>query len=95
MYNKSLGITREMFIDFCSKYYSSPLDINSFEWDESDGVDANCLQKFCEKYDISHYCYDICLYQCVIKHISKNRNYKSLCYYSINGHMYLIKDKSI
>ncbi len=57
MYEKSLGITREMFIDFCSKYYTSPLDINSFEWDESGGVDANCLQTFCEKYDVSHYCY--------------------------------------
>ena len=31
MYNKSLGITREMFINFCSKYYTSPLDINPFE----------------------------------------------------------------
>ncbi len=46
MYNKSLGITREMFIDFCSKYYTSPLDVKPVEWDERDGVDANCLRKF-------------------------------------------------
>ena len=48
MYNKSLGITRETFIDFCSKYYTSSLDVKPNEWDERDGVDANCLQKFYE-----------------------------------------------
>ena len=28
-------------------------------WNEMDGIDANCLQTFCEINDISHYCYDV------------------------------------
>ena len=98
LYNKSLRITREQFIKFVAKYYnhSNPLDfgLNSTIWCEEDGVDSKCLQAFCEYYDISHYCYDV-TNQCVLKHISKNRNYESLCYFCINDHMYLIKDKEM
>ena len=64
------------------------------QWDEKDGIDAKCLQSFCEYYDISQYCYDVSN-QCVIKNISKNRNNESLCYFCINEHMYLINDSKI
>ena len=99
MYGKSLKITREQFIKFCSKYYQdnvSSLDfgLNVEEWDEMDGIDAKCLQTFCEKNDISHYCYDV-TNQVVIKNVSKNRNHQSLCYFCINEHMYLIKDEKL
>ena len=85
MYGKSLKITREQFIKFCLKYYGnniSPLDfgLNIEVWEEKDGIDAQCLQSFCEKNDISHYCYDV-TNQCVIKNVSKNRNHQSLCYF--------------
>ena len=63
-------------------------------WNEKDGIDAQCLQSFCEKNDISHYCYDV-TNQCVIKNVSKNRNHQSLCYFCINEHMYLIKDETL
>ena len=64
MYGKSLKINREQFIKFCSKYYQDNVSSLDFgldveEWDEMDGIDAKCLQTFCEKNDISHYCYDV------------------------------------
>ena len=99
MYGKSLHITREQFIKFCSKYYNNNVSLLDYgleveQWDEKDGIDAKCLQSFCEYYDISHYCYDVSN-QCVIKNISKNRNNESLCYFCINEHMYLINDNKI
>ena len=64
MYVKSLHITREQFIKFCSNYYNNNISLLDYEldvqkWDEKDGIDAKCLQSFCEYYDISHYCYDV------------------------------------
>ena len=49
---------------------------------------------FCRHYDISHYVYDI-NDKCFMKYVSKNRNYDALCYYAMNNHMYLIKDKTL
>ena len=99
MYGKSLSLTREQFIKFCSKYYENNISSLDFgldveEWVEIDGIDAKCLQTFCEKNDISHYCYDV-TNQVVIKNVSKNRNHQSLCYFCINEHMYLIKDEKL
>ena len=99
MYGKSLKITREQFIKFCSKYYENNISALDFGldvegWAEIDGIDAKCLQSFCEKNDISHYCYDV-TNQVVIKNVSKNRNHQSLCYFCINEHMYLIKDEKL
>jgi hypothetical protein len=96
MYGNKLKMSRALFIDLIRDYYSnnaSPLDhgTTSDEWVESDGVCPKALQYICEKYDIGHYCYDV-TNNCVMKHISKNRNYETLCYFCINDHMYLIKD---
>ena len=99
MYHDSLHITRESFINFCRKYYKKNVsaldfDLDIKEWDEKDGVDAKCLQSFCEYYDISHYCYDVTK-QCVLKNISKSGNHKALFYFCINDHMYLIRDRDM
>ena len=53
-YGKSLKINREQFIKFCSKYYQDNVSSLDFgldveEWDEMGGIDAKCLQTFCEK----------------------------------------------
>ena len=99
MYHKTLHITRESFINFCKKYYkqnASPLDfdLDVQEWSEEDGIDSNCIQSFCQYYDISHYCYDI-TNSCVLKYVSKSQNHEALFYFCINEHMYLVRDKDI
>ncbi len=30
-----------------------------------------------------------------MKYVHKNRNYPAMCYYAMNNHMYLIKDKEL
>ena len=49
---------------------------------------------FCKKYGISHYAYDINKV-CFMKYVHKNQNHRALCYYAMNNHMYLVKDKSL
>jgi energy-coupling factor transporter ATP-binding protein EcfA2 len=97
-------ISEELFIKMCHEYYnkidkveySSPLDygIDSDKWDVSDGVSPSCLQWFCQQKNISHYAYDV-FNNCFIKNVSTNRNYKALCYFAINEHMYLVTDKTL
>ena len=57
-------------------------------WQPKDGVSSSCLQYICEKYNISHYAYDV-VNKCFLKHITTHRNYPALCYYAINNHQYL------
>ena len=50
------------------------------------------IEFFCRKYGISHYAYDI-HNKCFMKYVHTNRNHNVLCYYAMNNHMYLVKDK--
>jgi 5-methylcytosine-specific restriction endonuclease McrA len=93
------NLTRESLLQDIEKYFNpcSALDAGistSKSWTIQDGVTPSCIETICKKYDISHYAYDI-LSQCFMKHISKSKNYPALCYYAINNHMYLIKDKDL
>ena len=110
MYGNKLHITRNDLIERISNFYNQKYyniwselafhynaldyDNDNDEWTIEDGVDAECLQNICQFYDISHYCYDV-TNQCVLKYVSKSRNNESLCYFCINEHMYLIKDKDL
>jgi hypothetical protein len=49
---------------------------------------------FCRKYGISHYAYDINK-KCFMKYVHKNQNQRALCYYAMNNHMYLVKNKKM
>jgi 5-methylcytosine-specific restriction enzyme A len=87
MYGEELKLTRDKFIDLCKEYYNN----KNQPWYLEHGITPQCVNSICEKYDITHYCLDVHK-SIIIKNISKNRNYKSLIYFSVNNHMYLIMD---
>jgi len=87
MYGEELKLTRDKFIDMCKEYYNNKNQC----WSVEHGITPQCVNSICEKYDITHYCLDVHK-SIIIKNISKNRNYKSLIYFSVNNHMYLIMD---
>ena len=72
-------------------------DDNDYDVDGYNIKDAftpKFVDYFCRHYDISHYVYDI-NDKCFMKYVSKSRNFDALCYYAMNNHMYLIKDKKL
>ena len=93
-----LNLSRHELITLCERFYnpSSGLDDNDDEikWTIEDGVSPKCINKLCQKFDITHYAHDA-QQKCFMKHVSRNRNHKALVYYAIDNHMYLIKDKSL
>lgn len=102
--NDKFSVTEKKFIEDC-KYYYSNVDTIEYskneldfgidnQWSPEDGVSPACVQWWCEKYDVSHYAFDISNF-CFSKHVAKNRNKKSLCYFCINDHMYLVTDKDM
>jgi len=50
------------------------------------------LSHVCEIFDISLYAFDV-TNKCFHRHLSKNRNYPPLVYYTVNNHMYWISDR--
>ena len=52
------------------------------------------IDYFCKLYGISHYAYDINK-TCFMKYVHKSRNHRALCYYAMNNHMYLVKNKDL
>jgi hypothetical protein len=72
MYGEDLKITRENFIDMYQDYYK---EYNN-NWTVENDISRRCINSICEKYDITHYVFDISK-KCSIKHISKNRNHKA------------------
>lgn len=98
LYGNKLKITREQLINIISDYYNTPsgLDtgLNIEKWKIEDGVDPLCIQHICQKFDLSHYGFDVSK-NCFIKNISKSHNYEGLYYFAINEHMYLVKDSTL
>jgi hypothetical protein len=56
------------------------------------GVAPWMIQKRCQEVGITHYCLDI-QEKTLLKNITNNRNYSSICYVTHDNHMYLITDK--
>jgi hypothetical protein len=72
------------------KTYESPQDKPVYNIDNA--FTPAFIDFFCRKYGISHYAYDINK-TCFMKYVHKNQNHRALCYYAMNNHMYLVKDK--
>jgi len=90
MYGEELKITRDNFTCLVKEYYKQ-FNIN---WTVDDGISPRCVNSICEKYDISHYAFDISK-KCFVKNISKNKNHKALIYFAVNNHMYLILEGAV
>jgi len=88
MYGKELKLSRDKFIDLCKEHYKNKNEC----WILEHGISPQCVNTICEKYDITHYCFDVNK-NIIIKHVGKNRNHKALIYFSVNNHMYLILDE--
>ena len=55
MYGEALGITRKYFKCLVKEYYKQ-YNIN---WTVEDSISPRCVNSICDKYDISHYVFDI------------------------------------
>jgi hypothetical protein len=79
------------YIDYI-KSYVSPSDKLVYNIDNA--FTPAFIDYFCKKFGISHYAYDINKV-CFMKYVHKNQNHRALCYYAMNNHMYLVKDKDL
>ena len=89
--------TPERFIEICSDYMNADVDdldygIDGIFWKIEDGVSTRCLSRVCEIFDISLYAFDVSN-KCFHRHLSKNRHYPPLVYYTVNNHMYWVSDR--
>jgi hypothetical protein len=87
---KNLELQENIFKCLVKEYYKQ-FNIN---WTIEDGISPRCVNSICEKYDISHYVFDISK-NCFVKNISKIRNHKALIYFAVNNHMYLILEDAV
>ena len=62
------------------------------DWRLVDGVEAGTINGILKSHDMSYYSYDIHT-RCFDQFISKNRNYPALVYYSVNNHMYIVRER--
>jgi len=74
------------------KTYVSPDDKPVYNIDNA--FTPAFIDYFCKTYGISHYAYDINKV-CFMKYVHKNQNHRALCYYAMDNHMYLVKDKDL
>jgi hypothetical protein len=87
-YNNEIGYLKQVINNI--KTYESPQDKPVYNIENA--FTPAFIDFFCRKYGISHYAYDINK-TCFMKYVHKNQNHRALCYYAMNNHMYLVKDK--
>ena len=108
MYGKELKLNRDKLIKLNKDFHGvvedqvSDLDFgldeefvfkstySNYNMDES--FTPAFVDWFCRKFGISHYAFDIHK-KCFLKYVHVNQNHRALCYYAINNHMYLVKNK--
>ena len=94
LYSKKLKLfRRENLIEEITRIENSYSKEHRIEnWTIEQGVRARTINQILKNCDISYYSFDA-IKQCFDKYISKNRNFKSLIYFSVNEHMYIITNE--
>ena len=103
--NKELIYNIKQFVKTEHEYYNSQIErldeiINEIKtnckpdnyYDTTNAFTPAFIEYFCKMFGISHYAFDINK-TCFMKYVHKNQNHRCLCYYAMNNHMYLVKDK--
>ena len=70
-------LTKECFNQLCYESLCVFDDLEMPNWKPEDGKTPAMLQYVCEKFDISHYAFDITR-KCFLKNLSKNMNHPAL-----------------
>ena len=101
---EKLKICEEAYKNTQHEYYINEInylkelinDLNKYKrvYDIQNSFTPAFIDFFCRKYGISHYAFNINK-QCFIKYVHKNQNHRALCYYAMNNHMYLVKNKKL
>ena len=90
--NFVFGIRNNNGVQTVYNYYSEIKSNNDF-WKPEYGISPLMILEICKNWDISHYAFDTNK-KVFLKYVSKNRSYPALFYFSINNHMYLVKDEA-
>ena len=94
--SKIKTVTKEYLVRFFNNCHKDDCENKNKPFapiDKKDGVKSIWIERFCNTWDISMYCFDM-THNLMLKNTSRSKNYPTLCFYATNDHMYMINDKA-